>query len=92
VVHEIHIGTALHRVESHGIIMFLQFLFVCRILILGYNIFQALYDDMVPAFDVLGEKAFFLGEFCFSLYTCPSGQTATIVLRGGADQVLFCYT
>ncbi|VAI56077.1 unnamed protein product [Triticum turgidum subsp. durum] len=24
--------------------------------------FQALYDDMVPAFDVLGKKSFFLGE------------------------------
>jgi hypothetical protein len=24
--------------------------------------FQALYDDMVPAFDVLGKRSFFLGE------------------------------
>jgi hypothetical protein len=34
-----------------------------------------------------------VGNERFNIFSgCPSGQTATIVLRGGADQVLFCYT
>lgn len=33
-----------------------------------------------------------MGNERFNIFSgCPSGQTATIVLRGGADQVLNCY-
>lgn len=35
-------------------------IFVCS-LILPYT-FQTLYDEIIPAFDVLGKKSFFLGE------------------------------
>jgi T-complex protein 1 subunit eta len=33
-----------------------------------------------------------VGNERFNIFSgCPSGQTATIVLRGGADQVLYSY-
>jgi hypothetical protein len=34
-----------------------------------------------------------VGNERFNIFSgCPSGQTATIVLRGGADQVFYCYS
>lgn len=41
--------------------------------------------------EVFEEKQ--VGNERFNIFSgCPSGQTATIVLRGGADQVFYFYT
>lgn len=47
-------------------------------------------DEVLGSCEVFEERQ--VGNERFNIFSgCPSGQTATIVLRGGADQVLYSY-
>ena len=48
-------------------------------------------EKVLGTCEIFEEKQ--VGNERFNIFSgCPSGQTATIVLRGGVDQVLYCYT
>jgi len=47
-------------------------------------------DEVLGSCEVFEERQ--VGNEWFNIFSgCPSGQTATTVLRGGTDQVLYCY-
>jgi chaperonin GroEL (HSP60 family) len=62
---------------------------------LEYSLSRCLYDFVIGN-QVLGLCEIFeerqVGNERFNIFTgCPGGETATIVLRGGADQVSFIF-